>query len=77
MFGHTDITIKGDGELALAQVQDAIVNKKTAGSAPQNPPAYDPQANGAVERGVQELMRRVRALKIGSEPRMQLKTDTS
>ena len=44
---------------------------------PQNPPAYDPQANGAVERGVQEFMNQMRAMKIGLEQRIQMKIDTS
>ena len=73
MFGHTDIIIKGDGEPALTQVQDEIIERRSAGSVPQNPPAYDPQANGAVERGVQEFMNQMRALKIGLEQRIQMK----
>ena len=43
---------------------------------PQNPLAYDPQANGSVERGVQEFMNQMRALKIGLEQRVQMKIDT-
>ena len=63
--------MKGDGEPALVQVQREIVDKRSAGSVPQNPPAYDPQANGAVERGVQEFMNQMRAMKIGQEQRIQ------
>ena len=76
MFGHTDIIMKCDGEPALIQVQDEIIEKRTAGSVPQNPPAYDPQANGAVERGAQEFMNQMRALKIGGEQRIQMKVNT-
>ena len=38
MFGHTDIIMKGDGEPALVQVQREIIDKRSAGSVPQNPP---------------------------------------
>ena len=77
MFGHTDIIMKGDGEPASVQVQREIVDKRSAGSVPQKPLACDPQANGAVERGVQEFMNQLRAMKIGLEQRIQMKIDTS
>ena len=64
------------GEPALVQVQREIVDKRSARSVPQNPPAYDPQANGAVERGVQECMNQLRAMKIGPEHHIQMKIDT-
>ena len=65
------------GSSALVQVQREIVDKRSAGSVHQNPPAYDPQANGAVERGVQESMDQLRAVKIGLEQCIQMKIDTS
>ena len=73
MFGHADIVLKGDGEPALLQVQDAIVERRSFSTVPQNPPAYDPQANGAVERGAQETMNQIRAIKIGLEQRLRTK----
>lgn len=57
IFRHADIILKSDGESALAQLQDDIISKRTAGSVPQKHPAFDPQAIGAVERGVQESMK--------------------
>ena len=77
MFGHTDVIMKGDGEPALVQVQREIVDKRSAGWVPQNPLAYDPQANGAEERGVQEFTNQLRAMKIGLEQRIQMKIDTN
>ena len=78
MFGHTDIIMKVDGEPALLQVQRKIVDKRAAGSVPQNPPlACDPQADGVVERSVQDFMNQMRAMKIGPEERIQMKIDTS
>ena len=69
--------MKGDGEPALVQVQREIVDKRSAGSVPQNLPAYDPPVNCAVERGVQEFMNQMRAMKICLEQRIQMKIDTS
>ena len=40
---------------ALVQVQDRIIRVRTQPTIPENPPAYDPQANGGAERGVQEV----------------------
>ena len=69
--------MKGDGEPALVQVQREIVGKRSAGSGPQNPLAYDPQANGALESGVQEFTNQMRAMKIGRAQRTQKKIDIS
>ena len=77
MFGHMGIIMKGDGEPALVQVQREIVDKRSAGSVPWNPPAYDPQATCAVKRGVQEFMNQMRAMKNGLEQRIEMKIDTS
>ena len=59
--------LKTDGEPALIQVQDVVIDKRGSSTVPQNPPAYDPQGNGAIERGVQEFGNQVRAMKIGLE----------
>jgi hypothetical protein len=77
MRGRTDIILKGDGEPALVQVQEAVVNKRSGNTVPRNPPAYDPQSNGAVERGVQEIMNQIRAMKIGLEQRLGAKIKTN
>ena len=69
-WGHTELILKTDGEPALVQVQEAVGQTWSGKIIPQNPPAYDPQANGAVERGVQEVMGQLRALKIGLEARI-------
>ena len=54
-----------------------MIEKRSFGTVPKNPPAYDPQANGAVERGAQEVMNQIRAMKIGLEQRINSKLTTS
>ena len=56
MFGHTDIILRGDGEPAMIQLQNAIKAKRTHSTICQNPRAHNPQANGSAERAVQEVM---------------------
>ena len=70
LFGHTEVILKSDGEPAIVQVQSAIKDKRAHGTICQNSPAYNPQANGAAERAVQEVMGQVRAMKIGLQQRL-------
>ena len=67
---NTKIVLKTDGEPALVQVQDRIISVRTQPTIPENPPAYDPQANGGAERGVQEVKAQLRATKLGLEARI-------
>lgn len=68
--GQTRMILKGDGEPALAQVQEAIEEKRSHETVVQNPPAYDPQSNGAAERTVQEVKGQIRSMKLGLEARI-------
>ena len=52
--GFTKMELKGDGEPALVQVQEAIKVRRQQETIVKNPPAHDPQANGGAERAVQE-----------------------
>ena len=49
------------------QEQREITDKRFSGSVPQNPPAHGPQANGPVEREVQDFTNQMRAMKTGLE----------
>ena len=69
-MGHTEIILKGDGEPALIQVMEEIKKRRCHPTIIQNPPAYDPQSNGAAEKAVQDYMSQVRAFKIGLEYRL-------
>ena len=73
---NTKIVLKTDGEPALGQVQE-IVRVRTQPTIPENPPAYDPQANGGAERGAQEVKGQSRAARLGLEARIGVEiTDT-
>lgn len=49
-FGHNDVILKTDGEPSMLQVQRHVKAKRAGTTIPMNPPAYNPQSNGAAER---------------------------
>ena len=53
-LGYQDVILKGDGEPALVQVLENVKLAREAPSVIQHSPAYDPQANGAAEKAVQD-----------------------
>ena len=75
-MGHTDIILKTDGEPALVQVATEVKRQSPHSTVLQNPPAYDPAANGVAERAVQEWMGQMRVCKIGLEQRIKTKVET-
>ena len=68
-FGHSEIMLKTDGEPALVAVQTKIIARREATTVPENPPAYDPKANGCIEKGVQDVNARLRTIKVALEAR--------
>ena len=68
--GNVRVMLKGDGEPALVQVQDMVKQARPQETIVKNPPAYDPQSNGAAERAVQEVKDQIRLIKIGLEARL-------
>ena len=75
-MGYTEIILKTDGEPALVQVATEVKKKRAHPTVLQNPPAYDPAANGVAERAVQEFMGQMRVCKIGLEQRIKTKVET-
>ena len=69
-LGYTEIILKGDGEPALNDVMEKVKSAREHSTILQNPPAYDPQSNGAIEKAVDEYMGQLRACKIGLEKRI-------
>ena len=67
--------LKTDGEPALVAVQKAIAKARAHETLCQNPPGYDPQANGVAERAVSEIKAQLRAIKVGLEQRLQSPVD--
>ena len=63
-LGYRKVVLKTDGEPALVTVQEAVAKARTHETICQNPPGYDPQANGAAERAVAEVKAQMRAFKI-------------
>ena len=74
-WGRQDIILKTDGEPAMIAVQDAIAQVRKGQTIPMNPPAYNPEANGACEKAVQDVNAHVRALKLGLEARLNATID--
>ena len=75
--GFTKMELKGDGEPALVQVQEAVKVRRQQETILKNPPAHDPQANGEAERAVQEAKAQIRCLKLGLEARIGAGFDAS
>ena len=76
-LGHVEMVLKTDGEPALVQLAREIKRLRIQPTLVRHPPAYDPQANGAAERAVQEYMGQLRKLKIGLEQRIGKKIEST
>ena len=75
-LGHTEVILKGDGEPALQDVLREVKRQRVHPTLLNGPPAYDPQANGAAEKAVQEYMGQLRTMKIGLEARLKCKIES-
>ena len=62
-IGHTAITLKGDNEPAMQQFMTSVKERRQHQTFLEGPPAVDPQANGAAEKAIQDLMGEARCLK--------------
>ena len=78
-MGRTSIVLKTDGEPAMISLQKAIQNVRKSQTIPENPPAYNPQSNGACEKAVQDVDGQLRKLKLALEARtgMEIKEDSN
>jgi hypothetical protein len=71
-LGRSEIKLKTDGEPAITSLQSAVIAARVRPSVtiPVNPPAYDPQANGTIEKGVQDVNTQERKTKLALEARI-------
>ncbi len=76
-WGGTDIKLKTDGEPAIVALQSKVQATRKSRTVPVNPPAYNPQSNGACEKGVQDVTGQTRKLKISLESRTGMVIDDS
>ncbi len=68
--GRRDIAVVTDGEPALVAAQVKLIDGRAGRTMPLNPPAYNPETNGVIEKGVQDFSGQLRALKIALEGRI-------
>ena len=76
-WGRTEIKLKTDGEPAIVALQSKVQATRKSRTVPVNPPAYNPQSNGACEKGVQDVTAQTRKLKISLESRTGMVIDDS
>ena len=69
-LGRRDTILKSDGEPAIVAVQSKIQSMRRGRTFPKNPPAYNPESNGPIEKAVRDVTAHSRALKIGLESRL-------
>ena len=69
-LGRRDTILKSDGEPAIVAVQSKIQSMRSGRTFPKNPPAYNPESNGPIEKAVRDVTAHSRALKLGLESRL-------
>ncbi len=76
-WGRSDICLKTDGEPAMLAVQKAVAVLRKARTIPRNPPAYNPQSNGAAEKAVQDVTGHARCLLLALEAHLKANVDVT
>ena len=69
-LGRRDVILKSDGEPSIVAVQTDVQSRRKGRTIPRNPPAYNPESNGAIEKGVRDVTEQSRTVKIGLESRV-------
>ena len=76
-LGRRDAILKTDGEPAMVAVQTKVQGMRAGRTLPKNPPAYNPESNGPIEKAVQDVTGQTRAIKIGLESRIKVEIKES
>ena len=66
-----------DGEPSLVAVQSKVISGREGTTLPKNPPAYNPESNGAIEKGVQDCNSQLRCIQLALEARLGHSLDVS
>ena len=69
-LGRQNVILKLDGEPALVAVQTKVIRWREGNTVPENQPAYNPESNGAIEKGVQGVNALARCIKLGLEAKI-------
>ena len=62
---RTRLVLKTDGAPAIVSLQDKVISLRSHETVPENPPTYDPHANGLAAKAVQQVKAKLRIIKIG------------
>ena len=77
LLGRSNIALKTDGEPAIVALQSKLIAMREGQTVPRNPPAYNPEANGPIEKGVQDLDGQTRCTKLALQARIGAKVKAS
>ena len=69
-LGYKRVVLKSDQEPSIQALVRAIRDRWTGGVVIEEAPAYDPKANGAIERTVRSVKAAARTLKLALESRL-------
>ena len=72
-YGNSPVTLKSDNEPAIRDVLNRVIQARSAPTKLDNAPRGDSSGNGHAENAVQQIERRVRALKLALESRYKIK----
>ena len=76
-WGRHDVCLKTDGEPSMIAMHAAVAAARTGSTIRRNPPAYNPQSNGAAEKAVQDVTAHMRVLLLALEARVKQKIDVT
>ena len=77
VLGRANIALKTDGEPSITSLQSKMISMREGQTVPRNPPAYNPESNGPIEKGVQDLNGQTRCVKVALEARLKKKVKAS
>ena len=77
LLGRANLALKSDGEPSIVALQSKLIGMREGQTVPRNPPAYNPESNGPIEKGVQDADGQTRCTKLALEARLGTKVRSS